>query len=575
LRIFEEKGYTYLKHLSTGGEGEVHLIKSVDKDFIAKIFPRMSDDFLKLMKHLARVNVPHIPKIYEVFNYGDKTIIIRDYVEGNTLYDEINKNGSLTLKRAKDILFKVCETLTVLHQSEPNPIIYRDLKPENIIVTPSGDVMVIDFGIARFYKTDVSRDTILAGTRGYTAPEVMAGMQSDERSDVYSAGLLFYEMITGKNVLEPPYQIRPVKESDKFLPDWLDDVISKATDFNQTNRYDHISDFVYAIKAERQFKERPKQKRRLLWIITSVIAVVALVIIGILGATMLRDDESSMIEEEYPSEVSDTNDTELVMESIDTHNLGGDIALEDESYEVVLDISFTDGTYKDWMNLVGINIDYGHIHDVNIEDQVREGIYEFQYETMMKYQLSSGMIFHMRIKPHELVAYKRVMVCLLPTAQDQSEASYNIHLEYGDLLSSEIRTEHGYSFLRAEGLPLLCESEWLDLVIYFDEETNTIKYFVFNENQVAYGGVMLRPEWGKKPYDILMTIMMEDGSLEEMAEVLGEVDYIRYATGSLVGYLRDYVDGYNLHRELVDGYIQEELKLIEETEYILHGISDL
>ena len=236
MKIFEEMGYTYQKHLSTGGEGEVHLVKLANKDYIAKIVPKLDESSLGVLQDIKQMHVPNIPNMYDTFNYEDKTIIIRDYIAGNTLYDEIKKNEYLSFKRAKTIILKICETLKAFHNKKPDPIIYRDLKPENIIITPSGDVYLIDFGIARYHKQDKIRDTVLAGTKGYTAPEVMGGMQSDVRSDVYSAGMLFYEMLTGKNILNPPYQIRPVKESNEYLPDWIDRLIEKATDINQVKQ---------------------------------------------------------------------------------------------------------------------------------------------------------------------------------------------------------------------------------------------------------------------------------------------------------------------------------------------------
>jgi len=275
LKILEEKGYQYVKHLSTGGEGEIHLIKCVDKAFIAKIVPVLDEKGLRLMHSIRTMDIPGIPKIHEIFNTEDKTVIIREYIKGNTLYNEIQKNGSFTLNRAKTIILKICETLKAFHCAKPNPIIYRDLKPENVIVTPDGDIRLIDFGIARYYSQDAGRDTVLAGTKGYTAPEVMAGLQSDERSDVYSAGLLFYELLTGKNIIEPPYQIRPVWESNERLPAWLDTVIEKATEINQVNRYRSISEFAAALENPPKRKKNNRKGR--------VIAVAAIVILLALG----------------------------------------------------------------------------------------------------------------------------------------------------------------------------------------------------------------------------------------------------------------------------------------------------
>ena len=166
------------------------------------------------------------------------------------------KTNISPLSGQKLSFLKICETLRQLHNTKPRPIIYRDLKPENIIITPKGDVKLIDFGIARYYKQESTRDTVIAGTKGYTAPEVMAGMQSDTRSDVYSVGLLFYEMLTGKNLLVPPFQIRPVKESNELLPEWIDSVIEKATDLNQTKRYRTIEEFIDAIENPKLPKKR-------------------------------------------------------------------------------------------------------------------------------------------------------------------------------------------------------------------------------------------------------------------------------------------------------------------------------
>lgn len=100
MKILDEKGYQYQKHLSTGGEGEVHLIKAGNKVYVAKILPKLEEGSIELLNDIQLLNVPNIPQIREIFSYQDKTIVIRDFIEGNTLYDEIKKNEFLAFKRA-------------------------------------------------------------------------------------------------------------------------------------------------------------------------------------------------------------------------------------------------------------------------------------------------------------------------------------------------------------------------------------------------------------------------------------------------------------------------------------------
>jgi len=235
MKELEQRGYFHITHLATGGEGNVYTCEKDGEKYIAKFISMLDPEQLDILKSINALRSEYFPKIIEILNIEGKTVIIREYIEGTTLADEIKKNNSYSFFRAKEIIFEICNALRALHTMKPHPVIYRDLKPENIIITRDGKVKLIDFGIARYYKQESVRDTVLAGTKGYTAPEVMAGMQSDERSDIYSVGLLLYELLSGRSLQDPPYQIRPVAENNEYLPDYIDEIIAKATDINQTN----------------------------------------------------------------------------------------------------------------------------------------------------------------------------------------------------------------------------------------------------------------------------------------------------------------------------------------------------
>ncbi len=276
----ERLGYTDIAHLATGGEGRLYVCEKQGRKYVAKVVRPLGASQVDLLEQINALKSKYFPHIVDIVQSPDHTILIRDYVAGTTLAEEIRKNGAYHYARAKEIIYGVCNALRTLHVIKPHPIIYRDLKPDNVIITPGGDVRLIDFGIARYYQQESLHDTVLAGTRGYTAPEVMTGMQSDERSDVYSIGLVFYELLTGKSMQDPPYQIRPVAENNEFLPDYLDDIIAKATDVNQRNRYASVDEFVSALengKKDRQAQTRKKRNRLLLAVLclTVILAAVA------------------------------------------------------------------------------------------------------------------------------------------------------------------------------------------------------------------------------------------------------------------------------------------------------------
>lgn len=534
MKILEEKGYRYQKHLSTGGEGEVHLVKSVDKDYIAKIFPKLSQSSFDLLSDLQQMNIPNIPKIHEIFNDQDKTIVIRDYIEGNTLYDEIKKNEYLSFKRAKAIIMKIGETLKALHHARPNPIIYRDLKPENIIVSPNGDVSLIDFGIARYYKQEATRDTVLAGTKGYTAPEVMAGMQSDPRSDVYSLGLLFYEMLTGKNILEPPYQIRPVKESDELLPAWLDGVIEKATDLNPANRYASIEAFLSALENPEETKP-PKRK----WL-RAVIAAAAVLLMG-----------------------------------AGLYCFAG--VFKQGGYETLLDITFDDASYQDLVYLQGEKIDYGEITPVAMADLMHQGVYRLQYETAFKQSLQEGMIFHLRARVQDLPEKGTMfLLSFSPDAKIDGEKAYNIHFDNKELYGSQLRNSYGYYYQKTDGYPVLCNNQWVDMVVYLDAQGKSMKYFVAyadDGQHMAYGGARMPDEWIGSAYDIFMDLFFEYWEGEKGMDVpVSEIDFIQYASGSIKSYLRDQIPAYGQNKETIDKFIAKELELVPQDRYTRHGL---
>jgi predicted Ser/Thr protein kinase len=248
MDIVEKKGYRILRPLASGGEGQVSICKKNGVHYILKVMPCIDSRQREILAQIDALPGGFFPRVCETFCDEEHSYLIREYIEGSTLREVLQKNGSLSYPHALRIFNKLCDALNLLHHASPRPIVLRDLKPENIILTPDGGVYLIDFGIARHYNPQARRDTIPAGTRGYTAPEAMTGFQSDPRSDVYSLGIVLYEMLSGKSLLDPPFQLRPLSESGVFTPKSLDRIIVKATDPRPICRYTSVSAFQAALK---------------------------------------------------------------------------------------------------------------------------------------------------------------------------------------------------------------------------------------------------------------------------------------------------------------------------------------
>lgn len=248
MDIFEKKGYRIIQPLASGGEGQVFVCEKDGVRFILKVMPCMDSRQKEILAQIDTLTSGFFPHVYEIFSDEKHAYLIREYIEGNTLREELQRSGSLSYSHAMRVFNKLCEALNLLHHASPQPIVLRDLKPENIILTPDGGAVIIDFGIARHYSPLVSRDTIPAGTRGYTAPEAITGFQSDPRSDVYSLGIVLYEMLSGKSLSDPPFQLRPLSECGVFAPASLDRIMAKATDPRPICRYTSVSAFQEAIR---------------------------------------------------------------------------------------------------------------------------------------------------------------------------------------------------------------------------------------------------------------------------------------------------------------------------------------
>ncbi|HET8846159.1 MAG TPA: serine/threonine-protein kinase, partial [Ktedonobacteraceae bacterium] len=156
-----------------------------------------TDRFLREALLLARLRHPAVPLLYDYFLENGHWYLVMEYVPGSTLSSYIREHAPLPPLEAVNYALQICDVLDYLHKQNP-PVVFRDLKPANIILHPDGRLMIVDFGIARYFKEGQFNDTTDFGSPGYASPEQYEGIgQTDARSDLFSLGVILHEMLSG------------------------------------------------------------------------------------------------------------------------------------------------------------------------------------------------------------------------------------------------------------------------------------------------------------------------------------------------------------------------------------------
>ncbi len=188
---------------------------------------------------LGSLQHPNLPHIYDGFSEYGRSYLVMEYVDGKTLLQMLKDSGGhpLPTSQVLDYAIQLCDVLSYLHSQIP-PIIFRDLKPTNVMVKDNGHVVLIDFGIARFFKEGQAQDTVFLGSPGYAPPEQHGTSQTNPRSDLYSLGATLHCCLTGRDPFhaQDRFAFPPVHQLNPLVPVELDQLIQRMVSMDEQQR---------------------------------------------------------------------------------------------------------------------------------------------------------------------------------------------------------------------------------------------------------------------------------------------------------------------------------------------------
>jgi serine/threonine protein kinase len=253
-RTLLHKRYLIQRTVGQGGMGAVYQAKDIKRQSICAI-KEMSlsmvpaeersqaiQNFKIEAKLLWGLNHPNLPTFHGFFTENQRYFLVMEYIDGHTLEDLLERNGGpFPERRVLGWGRQLCDVLEYLHSHNP-PIIYRDMKPGNIMLTRDGRIKLIDFGIARFFRTTSSQDTQLLGTPGFAPPEQYGKAQTDERSDIYSLAMTLFELLTD-TLPETGFGLKDVRAINPAISPGVARALEKATALDPEERYENIAAF--------------------------------------------------------------------------------------------------------------------------------------------------------------------------------------------------------------------------------------------------------------------------------------------------------------------------------------------
>ena len=258
-----EGRYKFIRKIGKGAFGTVLLVEDtvVDDELILKFLnPNVASDeemmkrFVHELRYSRKITHKNVIRIYDFLYIAGSYAISMEYFPSHTLGAEIANEKPMAMQKAVGYAIDMCTGMTIAHNQG---IVHRDLKPANILIDDSGLLKIVDFGVAAAAKsgdTQLTKTGYVIGSPKYMAPEQILGKKVDERADIYSLGVILYEMLAG----QPPYstgdhmavmyqhvqgKAEPLGELNPKLPKPLVDIVERAMQVDKNKRYKSMEEF--------------------------------------------------------------------------------------------------------------------------------------------------------------------------------------------------------------------------------------------------------------------------------------------------------------------------------------------
>ncbi len=307
--------FKILEKLGEGGMGEVYKAEDTNLDRIValKFLPRRllsgkeeKTRFIHEAKAASTLNHPNIMIIYEICEEEDEIFIVSEFIDGELLSDKV-KNNPLKIKDLINTAIGIADGLHAAHKKE---IVHRDIKSENIICSKTNQAKILDFGLAKQKgMSRVTQDGSTLGTQGYMSPEQVEGLETDKRSDIFSFGVVLYEMATGRLPFEGDHEAAilysimneepiPVSTRNPNMPHEMERIIHKALEKNVKDRYQHADDMMADLRKVKKGgtsdkPPQPKSKKRFPTYIASVF--ILLIVVAIINSLFNKNETDSTL----------------------------------------------------------------------------------------------------------------------------------------------------------------------------------------------------------------------------------------------------------------------------------------